>query len=461
MRLGTEGDQPTGSPLFRAAEPLLSPVDPNIDLKEVAAIIQRTKKPSQNNASPTTDTCVVVVNEDLPAAIPEQSLLDKIMAGGKAILPYPALASRFLTCAYRALPNEDAFVLAFQMPGLNRWSGSSNVGTVAIIVASFFALTDAIQTMIVSKDKVFDLCTHSNWFGRIKDFYRSIRAGSYPIPFLLLFALSAIPGSWNKADIGLKDMLQRFDAFSGTRLSSTAMYTIICPIAALSCFCSSVFLFQKSAWVVRAFNELQGNAAWDRFRVENQSWMRRINIIGASQATVGAFATGLGMFYNHHKFQFEVESLIFFLLVGVTSVVFNYLYCYNPVYLLESILEKQTIEAKKQHPQVAAQPSQRSCWSVFRNINGFFSVAGGAVMQAPSFVRALQGMLVGVTLATGKKGFQSASESPYFLVSTALVSLLFVWGAFVQGKAMWASPSEKKSREEAEQPTPRNALSPA
>lgn len=462
----SDGQSINHDALQEASESLL-PAQPssdsNTDLNVIADIIRRTKKSTSHDAL-ATETRVVVVNEDVSEAeVLTPSVLDKIITGCKAILPYPMLACRFATCSYRALPNEDAIVLTFQMPGLNRWSNEPQLVIAAVSLASIFALTDAIQTMIATKDKVFDLCTHPNWLGRTKDFFQSIRAGNYPFLFLALFAFSALPGSWKKAEVGLKDMIQRADALTGAQLSTTAVYSIICPVSLFSCFCSSVFLFQKSAWVVRAFKELEGNPAWDRFRLENKAWMRKINMIGASQATVGAFATGIAMFYSHHKFQFEVSSLFFFLLVGVTSVSFNYLYCYNPVYLFESILEKQNIEAKKQQLLATAvdqsrQSSQRNCLSTLKNINAFFSVAGGAIMQSPAFIRSLQVLLIGLTLATGKDHFKSASESPYFLVPATVVSLFFVWGAFVQGRAMWASPSEKKSQENGNQPVSRSAL---
>ena len=453
--------RPEVSSLEQAAEPLLPLTNPNAALNEIANIIQRTKKSTPRNTSSATESPhVVVVNEDLPPEeVPTLSCLDKVITTGKAILPYPILVSRFATCSYRALPNADAVIMMTEIvPGLEGWKGSENLTITADSIGGFFALTDAIQTIIAGKDKVFELCEHPNWLGRAKDFLRSICAGNYPIPFLVLFLFSVIPGSGIKGVVGLTDTIQRLDASAGTKLSSNTMLSIALPISLLSCICSSVFLFQKSVWVVRAFKELEGNPSWDLFRAENKAWMRKINIVGASQATVGAFATGIALFYKHHKFQFELSSLIFFLVVGVTSILFNFKYCYNPVYLLESILEKQQKEAKKLEPVQVGQSSGRSCLSILGNINAFFSMAGGAVVQCPAFVRSLQVLLIGLTLATGNERFKSASESSYFLVPAAIVSLLFAWGAFVQGMAMWA-PSEKKSTRQEGMSTRRSAPS--
>lgn len=455
MREGTEGEQ-NHSPLQEAAVSLLQPSDSPVNFNEIADIIRRTKKSPSSDALAASDTHIVVVNDDLPpdeAAV--TSSMDKLISACKALLPYPILVSRFSTCAYRSLPNADAFIMMTDtIPGLESWRGSRNLTITADTIGAFFALTDAIQTISAGKEKVFELCEHPNWLSRGKNFARSVCAGNYPIPFLVLFLLSVLPGSFIKGQVGLTDTIQRLDVLAGTQLSHQTISAIVLPITLLSCICSSTFLFQKSAWVVRAFKELEGNPAWDQFRSENKAWMRKINIIGASQATVGAFATGIAIFYNHHKFQFELQSLIFFLLVGVTSVCFNYRYCYNPVYLLESILEKQHIEAKKQAPDqvTTSQSNERSCCLMIGNVNGFFSVAGGAIIQSPAFVRSLQVLLIGLTLATGDERFKSTSENPYFLMPATLISLLFVWGAFVQGRAMWASPSEKKSHVDTHQP---------
>ena len=156
----------------RATEeaPLLSSSHSDNNLNEIADIIRRAKKPTNtsfNDPSPMTGVHVAI-NEDVsPEETSTQSLLNKMIIGGKALLPYPIFISRFGTCSYRALPNADAIIMGVTIiPGLKKWQSSENLMIVADSIGGFFALADGIQTITASKDKVFELCEHPNWMGR-------------------------------------------------------------------------------------------------------------------------------------------------------------------------------------------------------------------------------------------------------------------------------------------------------
>ena len=172
-------------------------------------------------------------------------------------------------------------------------------------------------------------------------------------------------------------------------------------------------------------------------------------IIGISQAIISAFANCVSLFYANQKFQFETTRLILFLLIGIIGAFCNYLYTYHPVYLFESILNRDDQEKQKSMVSLNTQSAEKTfccesvCGSV-KNINAFFSVSGAAILQSVSFIRSLQVILLAASAASGKEDIKTASESGYFLIPVALISVFFGWGAFAQNMAMWGNHTVKK-----------------
>lgn len=442
--------------------PLLPPavMDPNQQLSGIAQLLQDKKKiyPTEMRSS----ASAVIINEATTADPVENiTLLQKAVQLLSTLLSYfkfglacAVLICRFLTCLYRALPNEDAVRLFFSMPGLDAWQESKGVDISAIVLGSFFALTDGIQTVKTNKDGVFTLFCDPNWLATIKNFGQSIRERNYPVLFLFLFMASVLPGSWSKAEVAITDGLLRLNNASDTQMSEMQSYAIICTISFLSTISSSIFLFQKAAWVLRSYEALHNKPEWIAFLKDNSSWLRKIKLIGISQAIMGAFANCISLFYKHHRFQFEIGSLIEFLFVGITGAFCNYGYTYHPVYLFESIVSRDQLEKQKNSVLQTTQTTQTDekvgwrewLWHGAKNANAFFSVTGAAILQSTAFIRSLQVILLAAFTESGKEGFKTAANSEFFLVPAAVLSLFFGWGAFAQNMAMWGNKVIEKPR---------------
>lgn len=431
-------------------------VDPNQHLSGIAQLLQDKKK---NLPVSTSSASALVINdaaitdpiENLTGLQKTWQFLVNVLAYFKFGLACAVLICRFLTCLYRALPNEDAVRLFFSMPGLDQWQESKGVGTAAITLGSFFALTDGIQTVKTNKEGVFTLFCDPNWSATIKNFGQSVWKRHYPILFLLLFMASVLPASWSKAEVAITDGLLRLNNATGTQMSEMQSYAIICSISFLSTISSSIFLFQKAAWVLRSYEALQHKPEWTAFLKDNSAWLRKVKLIGISQAIMSAFANCIALFYKHHRFQFEIGSLIQFLFVGITGAFCNYWYTYNPVYLFESILNRDQLEKQKNSVLEPTQTDEKMGWCTWlwngaKNTNAFFSVTGAAILQSVAFVRSLQVILLAVFAESGKEGFKTAANSGFFLVPAAILSLFFGWGAFAQNMAMWGNKAIEKQR---------------
>lgn len=305
------------------------------------------------------------------------------------VITFFLLGGRALSCTFRYVVTRDALRFLLEEPFIKQ-SNQYWAPIFTVTGAASFCVTDAILTIISSKDSVVELCRIRSAVKKNLDLLRDDN-GNLPT-FLLIILLVLMPGgmlgAWFRGEVGVLAVMRQITALLTDQPSpfcEMIFKALAYTVGGCSAICYCLFQGRQALTQIRIKRALKNNLyATEYYRRE------KINIffnqfvtfmISCAMALINMMAA----FYDKGDFNFEWGTFAKALFVGMSGLALNTFFTVQPNFLHRTLQAKY----KETQSQDDTQPNNHHIGIFLIKCFGVISSTGNSLAVFPAIVHTL------------------------------------------------------------------------
>lgn len=339
------------------------------------------------------------------------------------------LGGRALSCTFRYVVTKDALQFLLEEPFIKQ-NNQHWTSILTVTGAISFCVTDAILTIISSKDSVAKLCCIRSTVKKNLDLLRD-ENGNLPI-FLLIILLALMPGgmlgAWFRGEVGVLAVTRQITTLFMDQPSPFCeiIFKILAyTVGGCSSICYCAFQGQQALTQIRIKRALEKDPHAMEYYRQNKKDIFLNQFVTFMISCAMALINMMAAFYDKGDFNFEWGTFGKALFVGLSGLVICTIFTVQPNFLHKTIQTKY----KKTQSQDNAQPDNHQIQIFLVKLVGVISSTGNSLAVFPAIVHTL--------LQISKKENLTDENMGYIIAGIGITLILSV-PMFVRDYAYYA-----------------------